>query len=194
MGNTANKDPQLIITKTLQLLQKKVHQTQTTRQRNKINTELLQTQALHISHTMPPHFLIPKNADNTSMEGALVLVHFQKSNTWYPGEVRHFKPPSHHQGCSLVDVSFEDGDYRTAIPVNLPGSNAPRIVLDKSKGQGNVVSPNFTVSKQIGQIYGGWVMKDPNVNRRFGVVRKRYLYLEKMSNTVVKISWYATSR
>ena len=193
MGNTANKDPQLIITKTLQLLQKKVHQTQTTRQRNKINTELLQTQALHISHTMPPHFLIPKNADNTSMEGALVLVHFQKSNTWYPGEVRHFKPPSHHQGCSLVDVSFEDGDYRTSIPVNLPGSNDPRIVLDKSKGQGNVVSSNFIVSKQIGQIYGGWVMKHPNINRRFGVVRKRYLSLSKTSNSILNLSWYANT-
>ena len=45
-----------------------------------------------------------------------------------------------------------------------------------------------------GHIYGGWVLKDPNVNRRFGVVRKRYLYLEKTSNTIVKISWYATSR
>ena len=52
--------------------------------------------------------IIPSNADNASMEGALVLVHFQKSNIWYPGKCIHCKPASFDGGCALVDVFFDE--------------------------------------------------------------------------------------
>ena len=63
-------------------------------------------------------------------------------------------------------------------------------MLDEARGQSSIVKPGFMVSKALGHVYGGFVYKQPNVTRRFGVPRERYLKLEKKSNTVLELSWY----
>ena len=140
---------------------------------------------------------IPPDVDNNSMEGAKVLVHFDKPNMWYRGEVLFCQQFHSADGYSLVDVFFEDGDRHDSIPLYYPTTKGmrylnPRVVFDKSQGQAEVVHHGFKkVSTQIGLLHDGFVRKDPNISRGFfSVVRTRYITLEKSSNHLLTLSWY----